>query len=202
MQPASPPKPATTAQPQPATRIPARYVAAMVAIAGGATIALAVMILAFLVLGGRPAAAEAPLNLKPAAVDKTAAPTDAAPPAAAHTHGAHTHAAPPAAVHGPLRVAIQARHRGLRLQVLARVTDRRGRVVRDADASLYTDMVEMPIAHTKGPFALRKLPGQPGVYGVETRVPMVGEYQLKVIVDGPRSGSATKNYLVEAAGGQ
>jgi hypothetical protein len=175
-------RPAPPKQAAPQERVAGVYIGALAAIAIGTTVALAVMIIAFLTLRSRPVAAAGSFNPKPRAAQKQTP--------------------PPATTRGPLHVGIQARHHGLQLQVIARVTGKRGRVVRHAQLSLYTDMVEMPFAHTKGPFAMRPLPGQPGVYGAQTTVPMVGDYKLKVDVDTPPGGSASKHYLVEAANGR
>jgi hypothetical protein len=85
----------------------------------------------------------------------------------------------------PVRVDVKARHRGnLALDVSAAVTVQ-GRALFKGDVVAYADMKQMPGVHSAKPSRLRESPGQRGVYRGTVRVPMVGDWEVRVAARGP-----------------
>jgi hypothetical protein len=174
--------PTATEQPVPVTpagrRLPGVYAVVLGALSFGVTLGLAIVVIAL--VGLRP-------------------PANAASSAAAATKADRSSTSGSAAATAPnLKIAIQTRHTGLRLHVRTRLTTKDGRPVRKASISAFTDMLGMSFAHPLGPFQMLPQRGQPGVYAFETRVPMVGRYDVRVQVDAPVAGKAHKEVLVSA----
>jgi hypothetical protein len=173
--------PTATEQPVPVTpagrRLPGVYAIVLGALSFGITLGLAIVAIAL--VGLRP-------------------PASAATSTAAATKADRSSTSGSAATAPNLKIAIQTRHRGLRLHVRTRLTTKDGRPVRKASISAYTDMLGMSFAQPLGPFRMRPQRRQPGVYAFETRVPMVGRYDVRVQVDAPVAGKAHKEVLVSA----
>jgi hypothetical protein len=92
------------------------------------------------------------------------------------------------------KIAISTRYNAqLELEITARVSIQ-GNALFKADVAAYTSMVEMPQGHDQGPIAMREL--RPGVYRTVTRLPMVGDYAVRVEVNGPARGTGVKTIAV------
>jgi hypothetical protein len=70
----------------------------------------------------------------------------------------------------------------------------------EADVVAYTDMIEMPLAHTQGPLAMRERPDEPGRYVTETTVPMPGGYEFRVRVRSPVPTEQRRTLFVGVVG--
>ena len=93
----------------------------------------------------------------------------------------------------PVNIEIDAKHLGsLEVQIEALVTmNEPKRGLTQAQVVAYTDMVEMPRAHPKGPLSMEPVPGQPGRYTVRSRQVMLGTYKVRVVVRQPVQGEAS-----------
>lgn len=90
-------------------------------------------------------------------------------------------------------IRITAEHRGgLLLEVKAEVSMNKDRdpLIR-AKGTVTVDMNDMPGSHTKGPLELTATK-KPGEYTAAVQLPMPGEYAVKVVLDSPVKGEATK----------
>jgi hypothetical protein len=108
----------------------------------------------------------------------------------AGTGGNHNHARSS----GPQpNIRIQTRHLGsLVLDIKAEVTMNKDRdSLMKAKVVAFTDMVQMPNAHSKGPLPLKEAPGKPGLYETTTQLPMPGDYKIRVVVEDPVQGEQT-----------
>jgi hypothetical protein len=91
-------------------------------------------------------------------------------------------------------VKISAKHLG-NLQVLieADVASKQSNsALIKANVVASTDMTEMPGSHYDGNIKLEDVDGRPGHYAAITKVPMVGQYDIKVQSISPLKGSAEK----------
>jgi hypothetical protein len=61
-----------------------------------------------------------------------------------------------------------------------------------ADVVASTDMTEMPGSHYNGNIKLDDVEGRPGHYAAVTKVPMVGQYDVRVRSNSPLKGEADK----------
>lgn len=96
----------------------------------------------------------------------------------------------------PLEVSIKTRNAGgLQLQIAARL-DVNGQALTKATAVAYADMASMPGSHTVGPLPMQEVPGSPGVYGAQAPVSMPGEWKVRVEVQQPLKGRATKTMFM------
>lgn len=102
--------------------------------------------------------------------------------------------------HTPVGIDIGAKHLGsLEVEITAFVTlNESRRALTQAEVVAYTDMVQMPGAHSAGPLTMQEVPGQPGRYMTRTTVPMVGDYDVRVQVRSPVQGEARKGFLIAA----
>jgi YtkA-like len=102
----------------------------------------------------------------------------------------------------PVSVDIEAHHLGeLELGIRAAVgLNETKEPLTEADVVAYTDMTEMPLAHTEGPLRMTAVPGEPGIYETRTQVPMVGHFEVRVVVRSPVKGEAKKVVRVGAVG--
>ncbi|MGN9907471.1 hypothetical protein ACTMTJ_07930 [Phytohabitans sp. LJ34] len=97
-------------------------------------------------------------------------------------------------------IAITARHLGnLRVQIDAQVTApvsydpiSMGQVV------AYTDMVEMPMSHRKGPIVMAELGNRKGTYQAVTTLSMIGEYDIMVEVKQPMASTAHERLAIKS----
>jgi hypothetical protein len=103
-----------------------------------------------------------------------------------HNHAAHSSGPQP-------NIQIQTRHLGnLVLDIKAEVTMNQDRdSLMKAKVVAFTDMVQMPNAHSKGPLPLQEAPGKPGLYETTTQLPMPGDYKIRVVVENPVQGEQT-----------
>jgi hypothetical protein len=69
-----------------------------------------------------------------------------------------------------------------------------------AELVAYTDMIEMPLAHTQGPLPMRERVGEPGRYVAETMVPMPGEYEVRVRLRSPVQSEQRQTLFVGVVG--
>lgn len=70
-----------------------------------------------------------------------------------------------------------------------------------AKVAAYTDMVQMPGAHRKGPLVLQPTPGVPGSYETTTTVQMPGDYRVRIVVSDPVQGEKSTTVPVGIAYG-
>lgn len=150
------------------------YRAALAAMGFGMTVALAIVVVGLVLLGGEESsevgAASQPAQESSRATEPSG---ESGSPAAS-----------------PLDIAIEAEHRGnLELDILARVSIQ-GNALFKADVVAYTDMLQMPQAHAQGPLAMEEV--EPGIYTTRTAVPMVGDYEVRVEVRSPVTGEGRK----------
>jgi hypothetical protein len=124
-----------------------------------------------------PAAASTTLARATVPTPPAATPAELYP----HTHADHAH------------FDIDARHLGnFELEINATVDMSGTSATEQPDVVAYTDMMEMPLAHTRGPIPMREVPGRPGTYTTRTTVPMPGEYEVRVEMRKPLSGQERK----------
>ncbi|MBI4499306.1 MAG: hypothetical protein HY689_15580 [Chloroflexi bacterium] len=154
-----------------AVGLPGPYRGALITIGLGMALAVGVVLLGLLLLARGDAAAVR-------ALDDQGTPTASA----------------------PVHLEVEARHLGnLNLEISAAVTmNEARRPLGGAEVVAYTDMVEMPLAHTQGPLSMQEVPGRPGVYATRTAVPMVGSYEVRVEVRQPVQGTAREVVFVGA----
>lgn len=91
-------------------------------------------------------------------------------------------------------VKVSAKHLG-NLQVLieADVASKQSNAALiKADVVASTDMTEMPGSHYNSNIKLEDVDGRPGHYAAVTKVPMVGQYDIKVQSRSPLKGAADK----------
>lgn len=93
----------------------------------------------------------------------------------------------------PVAIRIRARHLGnLMLGIRAKVTmNKPARALSQAKVVAFTDMVQMPGAHAQGPLPLQEVPASPGHYQTQVRLPMPGDYEVRIVVRDPVRGEET-----------
>lgn len=100
-------------------------------------------------------------------------------------------------------VEVSARHLG-NLQVLieADVASKQSNAALiKADVVASTDMTEMPGSHFKSNIKLEGVDGRPGHYAAVTKVPMVGQYDVKVQSTSPLQGTGEQLIDIGTVGG-
>lgn len=172
-------------------RIPRGQLLLLAGMAYGTVLALLLLTAGFVSLarqGGVPAAAAARA-------------AQAGSEAGQGQHAGHGGSAQAAGRQDPANAApdirIEAAHRGnLVLEIKAEVSMNKDRdpLIR-AKTKAVVDMVGMPGAHTKGPIELTATQN-PGEYTGQVTLPMPGDYEVKVSLDSPVQGQATKRVQV------
>jgi hypothetical protein len=91
-------------------------------------------------------------------------------------------------------IRVSVKHLGdLQLLIEADVASRQSdAALIKADVVASTDMTEMPGSHYKGDIKLDDVEGRPGRYAAITKVPMVGQYDVRVRSNSPLKGEADK----------
>lgn len=160
--------------------------AALAAIAFGTVVGVAV-VAAGIALAWQERRAQESSPAQPATDDLEIA-GSATHPEGAEDDAGHAHGADDSArAHGAPspRLAVTAKHvGGQRILVQARATSD-GRPLRDLRLVVTFDMQQMPGAHGGGPFVLRPT-RTAGAYEATLTVPMVGDYELRVVAQGPQ----------------